>query len=86
MASIQDVVNASYRIQESSKDVQQRTRACSDALRTHAARLAMTVRGSHTGEEAVARVNEAERAVRDCAAALLGLDSKIDGFIHDLTK
>lgn len=86
MASIQDVADAAYRIQQSSEEVQQRTQICADLLRTHSAQLAQSVRGSRTGEEAVAQVNQAEREVRDCAAALLTLSSTIDDFIKDLTK
>lgn len=86
MSSVQDVADAAYRIQESSKGLLQRTLVCADSLRTHSARLAQTVHGSRTGEEAVARVNQAEREARDCAAALLTLDSNIDGFIRDLIK
>lgn len=84
--SIQDTVNAAYRIRESTDGVQRRTSASADSLQKSASRLTGAVRGSRTGEAAVQQVREAERAVRDCSAKLLTLQSDIDAFIRDLTK
>lgn len=86
MASIQDIANAAYRIGQSANGVQQRTQGCADTLRTHCTQLAALVEGSRTGTDAVRQVQDAERAVRDCAAKLLTLQSTIDRFIQDLTK
>ncbi|MDR1265315.1 MAG: hypothetical protein LBK42_07065 [Propionibacteriaceae bacterium] len=86
MASIQEVADAAYRIGQSAKGAEGRTLACADALKTQSARLAATVRGSRTGEDAVRLVNQAERATRQSAARLLTLQSTIERFIQDLTK
>jgi len=86
MASIQEIADAAYRIGQSAKVAQSRTQACADALKTHGSQLGSTVRGSHTGEDAVRQVNQAEHTVRECAARLLTLQSDIDHFIQDLTK
>lgn len=86
MASIQDTVNAAYRIKESAKGVQQRTATSAEMLTKHNARLTPLVRGSRSGEEAVQRISEAQREVRDSAARLLSLQTDIDRFIQDLTK
>ena len=84
--SIQDTANAAHRIRESANEVQRRTLASADTLQRSAGRLAGAVRGSRTGEAAVQQVREAERAVRECSARLLTLQSDIDAFIRDLTK
>lgn len=84
--SIQDAVDAAYNIRQSATRVQQRTLVTADTLQTSQARLAAAVRGSRTGEQAVAQVGEAQRAVRDCSAKLLTLQSNIDRFIADITK
>lgn len=84
--SIQDAVNAAYRIRESATLVQQRTMATADVLQKSGSRLSGAVQGSRTGEQAVAQVADAERAVRECAARLLTLQSDVDRFIQDLTK
>ena len=86
MASIQDVVNAAYRIQECTKELQRRTLSCADLLKTHSDRLLQTVRGSRSGEEAVERVREAERSTRESAAQLLRLETIVTGFIRDISK
>lgn len=86
MASIQEVADAAYRIGQSADQVQQRTQGCADSLKTHVSRLAATVQGSRTGEDAVRQVNQAERTVRECSARLLTLQSTINQFIQDLTK
>ncbi len=86
MTSIQDIADAAYRIGQSANGVQRRTQACANTLGNQANQLAATVRGSHTGENAVREVQQAERAVRECAARLLTLQSTIDRFIKDLTK
>ncbi len=86
MASIQEVVNAAHRIGESADEVQRRTLICADALKGHSSRLAMAVKGSRSGMDAVRQVGVAERSVRDSAARLLTLQSTIDRFIQDLTK
>lgn len=86
MASIDDIAVAAYRIGQSANGVQQRTQGCADTLRTHHTQLAAVVRGSTSGTEAVRQVQDAERAVRDCAAKLLTLQSTIDRFVRDLTK
>ena len=86
MASIQDIANAAYRIGESASTAQARTAVCADTLRSSASKLAASVRGSRSGEDAVREVNNAERAVRESAAKLLTLQSTIDRFIKDLTK
>lgn len=86
MASIQEVADAAYRIRINTQTLQSRTLACANSLRNDGTRLAATVRGSRTGEDAVRRVQEAERAVRESAARLLSLQSDIDRFVRDLTK
>lgn len=86
MSSIQDVINAAYRVKQSSKDVQTRTLTCANSLQQHAQRLEPTVRGSKTGEDAVREVKEAERAVRECAAKLLAMQTEMERFIRDLSK
>lgn len=86
MASIEDIAVAAHRIGQSANGVQQRTQGCADTLRTHHVQLAALVKGSATGIEAARQVQDAERAVRDCAAKLLTLQSTIDRFIRDLTK
>lgn len=86
MTSIQDVADAAYRIQQNAKDVERRTVVCADTLRKQASNLAVTVRGSRTGVDAVRQVELAEREVRQSAARLLALQSTIDQFIKDLTK
>jgi hypothetical protein len=86
MASVQDVANAAYRIGQSAQEAQARSMASADSLKNHSARLAATVRGSRTGEDAVRLVNQAERNVRESAARLATLRSTIDSFIQDLTK
>lgn len=86
MASIQDIANAAYRIGQSAHGAQQRTSLCANTLKTQADQLAATVRGSRSGEDAVRQVQQAERAVRECAARLLTLQSTVDRFIKDLTK
>jgi len=86
MASIQEVANAAARIGQSAALAQHRTLACADTLKTQSSQLATTIRGSRSGEDAVRQVNQAERAVRECAARLLTLQSDIDRFIQDLTK
>ncbi|MDR0847592.1 MAG: hypothetical protein LBN10_00880 [Propionibacteriaceae bacterium] len=63
-----------------------RTMSCADTLKTHSSALAAAVRGSHSGEDAVRQVNQAERAARECAARLLTLQSSIDRFVQDLVK
>lgn len=84
--SIQDAVNAAYRIKESAHEAERRTAAFADSLRSHSMRLAATVRGARTGEQAVQEVNLAERSARECGAALLSLQSSLDAFIRDITK
>ena len=86
MASIQEVVNAAYRIRQSAISAQTRTTTCADALKSQASQLAAAVRGSRTGEDAVRQVQQAERTVRESAVRLLTLQSTIDWFIQDLTK
>lgn len=86
MGSIQDLLNSAQRVKVSSNEVQQRTAACADSLQQQAGRLATTVRGSNTGEDAVRQVREAERAVRECSTRLLKLQSDIDRFMRDLAK
>ena len=84
--SIQDTVNAAHRIRESAKDLQQRTVVTAEVLQRSGMRLSGAVRGSRTGEQAVAQEVGAEHAVRECAARLLTLQSDIDRFIQDLIK
>ena len=86
MTSIQDVVNASYRIRISASEMQHYTESCADNLRKGAQQLSNVVRGSRTGENAVREVSVAERKVRESALAMLELQSNIDHFIEDLTK
>ena len=86
MASIQDVANAAYRIGQSADEAQQRTSACANTLKTQADQLAATVRGSRSGEDAVRQVQQAERAVSECAVRLQTLQRTVGHFIQDLTK
>lgn len=86
MTSIQDVVNAAYRIGESASGVQRRTVLSADALKKHANQLRAVARGSKSGQEAAQQVDQAEREVRQSAAQLLTLQSTIDRFIRDVTK
>lgn len=84
--SIQDAVDAAYRIKVSASAAEKRTAAFADSVRAHSMRLAATVHGSRTGEQAVQEVKLAERSVRESAAALLTLQSSLDSFIRDITK
>jgi len=86
MASIQDVVNTAYRISDSAKYAQQRTQVCADSLNSSAQRLGAVVRGSRTGEAAVAEVNSASRAVRESALRLLKLRDELNSFIKDIQQ
>lgn len=86
MASIQEIATAAHRIGQSAKEAQQRTMTCAETLRSSAGRLAATVRGSKSGENAVLEVQAAERTVRESAARLLTLQSTIERFVQDLTK
>jgi|CXWK01.1.fsa_nt_gi hypothetical protein len=86
MTSIQDIANAAFRIRDSADGVQLRTLMCADSLQKQATQLRGLVRGSRTGEDAVQQVTTAERALRECSAQLLTLQSNIDRFVRDLTK
>jgi len=86
MASIQDVVNAAYRISDGAKQVRERSEVCASTLERHAATLTALVRGSRSGEEAATEVHAASRAVRECMARMVALQSKVDAFVHDATK
>ena len=86
MASIQDVVNAAYRIGESANGVQKRTLQSADALKRHANQLRAVAQGSRSGMEAAQQVDQAEREVRQSAAQLLSLQSSINRFIQDASK
>jgi hypothetical protein len=86
MTSIQDIANATYRIGQSSQEAQQRTTRCAASLSTHSSQLSAVVRGSRSGEDAVRQVNEAQRAVSECAIRLATLQRTVDKFIQDLTK
>jgi len=52
----------------------------------HHGRLVAVVRGSRTGEDAARQVQEAIRAVQECAAKLSGLERQVDAFIQDVSK
>lgn len=86
MTSIQDTVNAAYRIAEGAKQVTLRSQTCAAALQRHAQTLALLVRGSRSGEEAVREVQAAERAVRECASRMLTLQSRVDEYVRDAAK
>lgn len=86
MPSFQDVVNTAYRIRESASDMQRRAVVSADALTKHGGRLAQVTRGSRTGQEAVREAAQASRAMRDCSAKLLRLQSDIDAFIREVQK
>ncbi|WP_103064145.1 hypothetical protein [Actinomyces qiguomingii] len=86
MQSIQDVVDAVYRVSTDAQDVVTRSVICADALGKHSRSLMAVVRGSKTGEQAVAEIDSAQRAVRDGAARLQGLISVSELFIADVTK
>lgn len=86
MASIQEVVNAAWRIKSSAEQVKSRSSTCAENLGRHSNQLAAVVRGSRTGEVAVQQVTLAQRAVATSAAKLGALISATDGFVADLTK
>lgn len=86
MASIQDVINAAYRIRQSANDLSTRTAVSANNLRDHSTKLMQSVRGSRTGEDAVHQVADAERAVRECALQLQKLQREIDNFIADAKR
>ena len=86
MTSIQDTVNAAYRIGEGAKQVTLRSETCASALQQHAQTLAGLVRGSRSGEEAVREVQAAERAVRECGARMLTLQTRVDEYVRDAVK
>jgi hypothetical protein len=86
MASVQDVINAAYRVSEGAKQVGDRSAVCANALDQHAARLTPLVQGSRSGQEAAVQVQAASRAVRECAARMLTLQSRVNDFIRDVSK
>ncbi|KQQ08302.1 hypothetical protein [Rathayibacter sp. Leaf296] len=86
MASIDDIATAARRIESSAKGVAQRTQSCSTELYNHSVKLHAVVKGSRSGEDAAKEVDEAQRAVRDCALALTRLQAELRTFVRDLTK
>ncbi len=78
---------AAFQIGQSADETQQRTLICADTLKTQATQLAAIVgQRSRSGQDAVRQVQQAERAVRECAARLLTLQSTVDRFVNDLEK
>lgn len=86
MSSIQDIANAAYRIKESAKGLSMRSARCDEALGKHSFELAVRVRGSKTGEEAVVQVRQAQAAIRDSSRHLKTLATVCDSFIAELTR
>lgn len=86
MPSIQDVVNAAYRLGDEAKTLAHLSTMCSEAIERHSERLHAIVRGSTSGEQAVRQIGIASRAIRDSAAKMQVLDSAVHAFISDLTK
>jgi len=86
MASIEEVLGAAYRIQESAAGLRTRSTASGETLRAHAQSLAVVTRGSRSGAEAVRQVEAAQRAVLESAAQLMKLERDLIAFQSDLAK
>ncbi|WOQ16719.1 hypothetical protein [Raineyella sp. W15-4] len=86
MASIQDVVNAAYRIETDATDLADRMLRSAEDLRIKNDELLRTIRGSRSGQDAVRQVSEATQVLRNSVAQLRTLKSDIQRFTTDLTK
>lgn len=86
MASIQEVVDAAYRIDQDASALAQRMLASADALKQKSGELMRTIHGSRSGEDAVRQVTQASQVLRESVAQLKSLQSDIQRFTADLTK
>ena len=85
--NLQDVVNAAYRIRQSSEELQERTAITADALGSHGDALAELNRGqSRTAEEAVRQINIARRMTQECAVSLNALKHNVDQFLQHVAE
>ena len=80
--SLQDVINAAYRIGDSTRDVCDRSRSSADRLARLGQELAVVTRLSRSGGEAAAQTMEAVRAVRQAVVALGALRREVDTFVR----
>ena len=80
--SLQDVINAAYRIGDSTRDVCDRSRSSADRLARLGQELAVVTRPSRSGGEAAAQTMEAVRAVRQAVVALGALRREVDTFVR----
>lgn len=79
--SLDDVINAAYRIKNSAKDVQTRSVLCADSLQKRSAELSRIGGRNRSTQEAAKLTNEAQREVREAALSLVRLQNRIDAFI-----
>lgn len=82
MASLDEVRVSAYRVGTSAKELKSRSMRSAEAMARHVSQLAPLVHGSRSGDAAVQQIREADRATRECAAAMLQLEHAVTTFIN----
>ena len=86
MASVQEVVNATWEIGKSAEELSQISAMAGQGLGASAREISALVQGSRTGMDAVMALNVASRSVGQAAASILGLKRSCERFVSNITK
>jgi len=86
MASIQELVNATHSIKETSDQLSKMTASASQSLKQNGAEIGMLVHGSASGQEAVMVLNIASKSLADAAVSMSTLSRICDTTITSLSS
>lgn len=86
MPSIQQLIDEVNAIKRSSNELSSRVKAESSQLNSRAASIAVLVKGSRSGGEAVMAVRAASKSLSEAAVSMTALSATCDRCIADLSK